>query len=48
MDNGFNDYGDNPIKDMMADDCLVNVGELPELLDEDSINNFIANLNDWD
>ena len=48
MDNEFNDYGDNPIKDMMADDYLVNVGELPELLDDDSINNFIANLNDWD
>lgn len=50
MDSNEEDYyGDSPIDDMMADyDYHVNTGELPELFDEDSVNDFIANLNNWD
>lgn len=43
------EYGENPADDMMADyDYHINIGKLPELCDEDSVNDFIANLNDWD
>ena len=50
MNNGEeHNYGDNHADDMIADyDCHVNTGELQELFDEDSVNDFIANLNDWD
>ncbi len=47
--NSEDNYGDNPIDYMMADyDHHINTEELPELYDEDSVNDFIANLNDWD
>lgn len=43
------EYGENPVDDMMVDyDYHVNTGELPELIDEKSIDDFISNLNDWD
>ena len=43
------EYGENPVDDMMVDyDYHVNTGELPELIDEKSIDDFIPNLNDWD
>lgn len=49
IDSQEDNYGDNPVDDMIADyDYHLNTGELPELFDEDSVNDFIANLNDWD
>lgn len=49
MDNEYNEYGENPIDDTMDDyDYHVNTGDLPELFDESSVEDFIANLNDWD
>lgn len=43
------EYNGNPVDDMMVDyDYHVNTGELPELFDESSVDDFIANLNDWD
>lgn len=42
-------YGENTIDDMMIDyDYQVNTGELPEIFDESSVDDFIANLNYWD
>lgn len=44
-----NEYGENPVDDMMVDyDYHVINGDLPELFDESSVDDFIANLNDWD
>lgn len=49
MDNKYNEYGENLVDDMMVDyDYHVNTGELPELFDESSVDDFIANLDDWD
>ena len=49
MDYEDNGYSENPVDDMMVDyDCHINRGELPEFFDEESVNDFIANLNDWD
>jgi hypothetical protein len=49
MDYEDNEYGENAVDDMMVDyDYHVNIGELPELFDESSVDKFIANLNDWD
>lgn len=49
MDNEYDEYGNNPVDDMMVDyDYHVNTGELPELFDEKSVDDFIANLDDWD
>ncbi len=43
------EYGENPADDMTADyDYHVNTGEFPELFDDDFVNDFISNLNDWD
>lgn len=43
------EYGDNPNEDKVVDfDYLVKASELPELFDETSVDDFIANLNDWD
>lgn len=45
------DYEDNEnaVNDMMANyDQHVNASDLPELFDESSVDEFIANLNDWD
>ena len=39
----------NLVDDMTVDyDYQVNTVELPELFDEASVDDFIANLNDWD
>lgn len=38
MDYDNDEYGENPVEDMMADyDYHVNTGELPELFDEKSV-----------
>lgn len=43
------EYGVNSVDDMIADyDYHINTSELPKLFDESSIDDFIANLNDWD
>lgn len=52
------EYGGNSVDDMMVDyDYHINTGDLPELFDESSVDEFfaegkalrddIANLNDW-
>lgn len=49
MDYDDNEYGENLVDDMMVDyDCHINTGVLPELFDESSVDDFIANFNDWD
>lgn len=49
MDNEENEYSENPVDDMKTDyDYHINPGELPELFDEESVDDFIANLNEWD
>ena len=49
MSDEYNEYGENAVDDIMLDyDYHVNTSELPELFDESSVNDFIANLNDWD
>lgn len=36
-------------EDMMAgQDCHINIQTLPDLFDEESVDTYIANLNDWD
>lgn len=43
------EYGENFVDDMMVDyDYHINKSDLHELFDESSVDNFIANLNDWD
>lgn len=43
------EYGENAVDDMMVDyDYHINKSDLHELFDESSVDNFIANLNDWD
>lgn len=45
----LDEYGENLVGDMMTDyDYHINTGELPELFDEASVDDYIANLNDWD
>lgn len=42
-----NEYDENGFDDMMVDyDYHINTGELPELFDESSVEDFIANLYD--
>ncbi len=49
MDYADNEYGENSVDDMMVDfDYRINTVDVPELVDEKSIDKFIANLNDWD
>lgn len=49
MDENYNDYGDNAVDDMMVDyGYHINTGDLPEIFDESSVDDFITNLNDWD
>jgi len=49
MDYEDNEYGENSVDDMMVDfDYHINTGELPKLFDESSVDELIANLNDWD
>lgn len=48
-DFGLEEYGGNNVNGMMVDyDYHINTGDLPELFDESSVEDFIANLNDWD
>ena len=43
------EYGETSVDGMMVDyDYHNNTSELPELFDESSVDDFIANLNDWD
>ena len=43
------EYGENFVDGMMVDyDYHINKSDLHELFDESSVDNFIANLNDWD
>ncbi len=49
MEEEYNECGEEPVNDMMTDyDYHINTRELPELFDEESVDNYIANLNDWD
>lgn len=49
MDYEDNENGENPVDDMMTDsDYHINTSNLPKLFDESSVDDFIANLNDWD
>lgn len=59
MEIEYEEYGENPVGGMMTDyDYHINTGDLPELFDESSVDEFfadgkalrddIANLNDWD
>lgn len=32
---------------MVDHDYHINTGDLPELFDDEAINDFVANLNDW-
>lgn len=49
MDYEDNEYGENALDDMTVHrDCHINSREQPELIDEKSVEDFIANLNDWD
>ena len=49
MEEEFENDGTNAVDDMMVDyDYHINTGELPELFDESSVDDFIAKLNDWD
>lgn len=49
MDNEYNEYGENAEDNRMVDyDYHINTGDLPNLFDELSVDDFIANLNDWD
>lgn len=41
--------GGNTVDDMMVDyNYHIINGDLPELFDDSSVDDFIANLNDWD
>lgn len=50
--NDFDDldqYNGDPQHDMWVDyDFNENTDELPDIFDEDSLDSFIDNLNDWD
>ena len=49
MSDEYNEYGENAIDDMMVDyDYHIITGYTSELFDESSVDDFIANLNDWD
>lgn len=43
------EYGGNTVDDMMVDyNYHIINGDLPELFDDSSVDDFIANLDDWD
>lgn len=49
MDNEDIEYGEHPVEGMKTEyDYHINTGELPELFDEESVDEYIASLNDWD
>ena len=42
-------YNDNPVHDMEVDyDYHINTGELSYIFDDDNLDDYINNLNDWD
>lgn len=42
-------YNGDIVHDMYVDyDYNINTGELPELIEDSNINEYINNLNDWD
>lgn len=44
-----NEYSQNPVEDMWTDlDYHINTQEPPELFDDETMDDFVANLNDWD
>lgn len=49
MDSEDTEYGQDSAEDMMTDyDYHVNTRKLHELFDDESVDAYIANLNDWD
>jgi hypothetical protein len=49
MDFEGNDCEHDSIDDIMENyDCELSVRKLPELFDDESVDAYIANLNDWD
>ncbi len=49
MEEEYNDYEENAVDDMMVDyDYHINTGDIPELFDDSSVDDFINSLNDWD
>lgn len=49
MESEENNPASDSGEDMMANqDCHVNIQTLSELFDEESVDAYIANLNDWD
>lgn len=49
MDYEDNEYCENPVDEMMTDyDYHINTGDLPELFDELSVDDFIVNVNERD
>lgn len=44
-----NIYNENPVHDMEVDyDYHINTGELSDIYNDDKIDDYINNLNDWD
>jgi|GEM_PF-4926530 hypothetical protein len=49
MEYDIDENSGNTVEDMTVEhDCHHNIEELPELFDEESVDDFIASLNDWD
>lgn len=49
MESEENNPASDSEEDIMADhDCHVNIQTYPELFDRESVDAYIANLNDWD
>ena len=49
MEYDIDENSGNTVEDMtVKHDCHLNIEKLPELFDEEAVDDFIANLNDWD
>mgnify|MGYP007035525596 CR=1 FL=1 len=50
MDNVYSGYNENPDDDevFISHDYINNVNNIPEMFDVSSVDDFIANLDDWD
>lgn len=48
MEYDIDENSGNTVEDMTEHDCQHNIEELPELFDEEAVDDFIASLNDWD
>lgn len=49
MEYDIDENSGNTVEDMtVGHDCHHNIEELPELFDEEAVDDFIASLNDWD